>query len=157
MDKYIKVPAYTTGQTSLVVSTSAYDASDVVGGLLKFDIPGVVGGGIINACLLTDDANQSEPFHLYLFDAAPTSIDDAAAFAPAIADLKKIVARISIAAADYVTVNSNGYALKSDLNEVFDCSGGTGQLFGYLVANGSTPDYAATTDLYVALRILTEQ
>jgi hypothetical protein len=94
---------------------------------------------------------------LYVFNAAPTTIADDAAFAPAIADLKKLVAKVEIAADDYTSISdgtaNNAYALKQDLNEVYKADG-KGNLYAYLVAT-ATPTYAAATDLTVNLSVLT--
>lgn len=146
---------YKVSPNSLVVDTAAYTASDVVGGLLTFDLTGLSqNGGILNSVLLTDAANQSEPYYLYLFNELPSTIADQAAFAPTIADLKKVFAIVNIAAADYLTPNSLGIALKEDINNVFVTA--NNRIYGYLVANASTPDYTATTDLGLTLYILAE-
>lgn len=129
---------------ALTVSTTAYTAGDVVGGLLTIPAGSAGGGGILRQVLITDAANQKEAYTLYLFDAAPTTIDDADAFAPVIADLNKIAATMAIAALDYVEVNSLAYAIKSPDLEF--CLNTGSNLYAYLVA-GDTPDYAAATDL----------
>jgi len=142
MSNFEQVKAYSP---ELVVTAGAYSDGDVVGGLLNLsDLAGAGGGGLITQVLLTDDAAQTAVFQLWLFDGEPTGIADNAAFAPVIADLAKVVDVIDIAASDYETVNSNEYALKKlDTPAVH----GSGQLYGYLVLNGSTPTYAATSDL----------
>ena len=86
------------------IDTDAYTANDVVGGLMTFAISTEQGhrSGQIVSMLVTDDHDQKEPYTLYIFTGgAPTTIADDAAFAPAIADLKKIVATITVAAADF--------------------------------------------------------
>jgi hypothetical protein len=145
--KFLKV-----NPNALVVATAAYSDNDVVGGLLTFELTGLSqNGGLLNAVMLTDAANQSEPYRLFLFNEAPSTIDDADAFAPTIADLKKLFAIVTLAALDYVTVNSLQVLIKSTSNVLFSTS--NGRLYGYLVANGSTPDYAAATDLSLTLMI----
>lgn len=140
---------------SLVVDTAAYSDGDVVGGLLTFTLTGLrQNGGMLNGLLLTDAANQSEPYRLYLFHELPSTIADQAAFAPTIADLKKLFAVVTIAAADYLTPNSLGVVIKEDINNIFVTT--NNKLYGYLVANGSTPDYAAGTNLSLTLFILGE-
>lgn len=136
---------------ALTIATTAYTAGDVVGGLLSFDVSSAPEGGILNRVTITDAANQKEPYVLWLFNAAPTTIADDAAFAPAIADLKKVVGTITIAAADYVTVNSLAIAQVNLVNQQFPAN--TGTLYGYLVAT-DTPDYAAATDLWLALDLV---
>ena len=128
------------------ISTSIYADGDVVGGLLDLRILcGGGGGGTIRQVRLVDDDSEGVALYLYLFDGKPTTIADQAAFAAAItvADLKKMIGRISIAAADYLTINTNDVVWKDDIN----LPHGTGELWGYLVTNGSTPTYTAVTDL----------
>ena len=135
-----------TIDVGLVVTAGAYSDGDVVGGRINLnDLCGGGGGGVIRQVLIADDAAQSAVFKLYLYDGQPTSIADNAAFASAMTmeDLEKLVAVIDIAAGDIVTLNSNTYALKTGL----DYAHGSGQLWAYLVLNGSTPTYAAIDDL----------
>lgn len=140
-------------EPTVTVATSAYTAGDVVGGLLTFDVHSPSGCGLITSVRITDAANQSEPYTLYLFDSVPSTIADDAAAALTIADLKKCVAMVAIAADDYTTVNSLAIAIVDDLNDAYRAAG-TGKLYGYLVA-GETPDYSAATDLAVRLTVLT--
>lgn len=146
---------YIKSAPTVTVTTAAYADNDVVGGLITFPLTGLTqNGGILNGVLLTDAANQSEPYRLFLFHELPSTIANDAAFAPTIADLKKLCAVVTLAAADYVTTNSLQFVLKEDINNVFNST--DGNLYGYLVANGSTPDYAATTDLSLTLFIAGE-
>lgn len=146
-----------TAEPTITVATTAYTASDVVGGLLTFSLPSASGSGALCQFRLTDAANQKEPYTLYLFDAAPSTIADDAAAALTIADLKKCIARVDIAAADYTTINSLAIAIVDVVEEnaaIFYKTDGKGNLYGYLVA-GDTPDYAAATDLACRLTALT--
>lgn len=138
---------------TLTISRNAYTAGDVVGGLLTFDLSGAPEGSLITRALLVDDDNEKAELTLYLFNAAPTTIADADAFAPAVADLKKLITKIVFAVADYVTVNSNAYALKEDLNDLIPAN--TGYVYGYLVCT-ATPTYTASSDLWVSLDLLAE-
>lgn len=133
-----------TVDVALTVTLAAYTAGDVVGGLLTIPATHAAGGGTLRQVSITDAANQKEPYTLYLFDAAPTTIANDAAFAPDIADLKKIAGTVAIAALDYTTVNSLAYAVKTGVDIEFAAP--TGNLYAYLVA-GDTPDYAAAGDL----------
>lgn len=138
-----------THDESLTVDTDAYSANDVVGGLLTLNIAkSSGGGGLLRRIILVDDHNQSEPFTLYLFDATPTSFADDAAFAPTNADLEKLIGTVAITAGDYVTVNSNGYAIVDDIDLEFNPL--DGNVYAYLVC-GETPDYNAATDLHLRL------
>lgn len=135
---------------ALVVTLDAYTIGDVVGGLITIDVSSAGGGGVIRRVMLVDDADQKEPFTLYLFDQKPSVIANDAAFAPTVADLKKIIAKVSIAAGDYETLNGNAIAIKEQLEIDYTCV--DGNLYGYLVAV-DTPDYAAAGDLTLRLTV----
>ena len=141
-----------TVNKELTVDLDAYTAGDVVGGLLTFPVPAAIGGGILNSVMLIDEDSEAEAYSLYLFDDIPSTIADDAAFAPTIADLRKLVAKIDILS--YVTVNSIDYCYVPDINQVFGQLQ-TGNLYGYLVAV-ATPDYTNADALYLRLGILTE-
>lgn len=140
--------------TILAVSLTAYSISDVVGGLLTFEVANAAGSGVINWLRLVDDAAQSEPCVLYLFNDVPTIIADNAAFAVAVSDLKQCFAKVPVAVGDYVTISDgefdNNFAIKTDLGISFVA--GTGRIYGYLVTGGA-PSYLATTDLDLTLGI----
>lgn len=136
----------------------AYTANDVVGGLLSFPVHSAGGGGVIRRLVIADDDNEKAALDLYLFGdgaygiapAAPAAIIDADAFAPVIGDLKKLLDIIHIAAADYVTINNNAYAIKNDLSIDYALNGEN--IYGYLVCL-ATPTYTAVTDLTLELTV----
>ena len=138
----------------VTVTLNAYDASDVVGGVLTSDPIGQIrGGGYIEMVRLADADDQKEPYLLYLFSATPPSATaDAAAFAPTNADWIVCLGCISIPAANYDATGADACAfvdaldVKTNKNIAFP-NLQTDRLYGYLVANASTPDYAAATDL----------
>jgi len=134
--------------------TNAYQAGDVVGGLITLDVSSPGGGGVIRRLRLTDAGNQGAVLTIYVFNAAPTAIADDAAFAAAIvaADLHKKIATIPIAAADYETINSMKQVTKDgdDLN--VDYYTPSGNLWLYIVCT-ATPDYVAATDLYLSVTV----
>lgn len=138
------------------ITLDAYTANDVVGGLMTFKVAPTSGSGIIRAILITDAESQAEPYSLYFFDAEPTAIADAVTFAPVIADLKKIVDVVDLAAADYTTTNSLDYAVlgshEDTAMEIYFTTE-SGNLYMYAVANASTPNYAAADDLSFTLMI----
>ena len=146
---------YITIDVTPTIGTDAYTDGDVIGGLLTFAIPGANGSGIINRVVLVDDGNQDEPLDLFLFDDTPATIADDAAYAPTAADHAKIIGKVSIAAADYWSENSLSVAEKNDLNHTFEANAQS-NIYGYLVANGGTPDYAAAADLTIRLGVATE-
>jgi hypothetical protein len=148
MDKYITVEA-----TANPKDAAAYTANDVVGGLLTFTVGGVLGSGVINNVMLVDSDDEKAEIKLYLFDAAPTTIADDAAFAPVAADLQSLIAVITFATGDFASVNSMAYAQKNDLNYIFNADS-KNNIYAYAVCT-ATPTYAADKTLHFQLRILT--
>ncbi len=150
MASMVKVVEATSTPT---ITAGAYSAGDVVGGRLSFSLQAASGVWLLKSVRIADDDNEKAACKLYLFNSAPTSIADNAAFAPAIADLQALVAIVTVAAADFSTINSNAVALKESLASVFVVPGGT--LYGYLVCD-ATPTYTATTDLAITLLLMSE-
>lgn len=128
------------------ITAGAYSAGDVVGGLITIPIKGAGGGGTMRRIIVVDDANVKGDLKIYLFTDAPTTIADNAAFAPTIADLKKLIGIVPVAAADYVTLNSNAVAIADDLGIDFFVPGEN--LYAYVVVDG-IETYAAVTDLTI--------
>jgi hypothetical protein len=142
-------------EVPITVTLDAYTASDVVGGTLTSDeIPQLRGGGALEWVRVVDDADQSEPFLLYVFTSAPSTIADSAAHAPTEADWLKCIGKISIEAADYDASGSDCCAFTDAVDTTtarpicFD-NLATGRLYFRLVANASTPDYVAADDLTI--------
>lgn len=141
---------------SPTIDTNAYTANDVVGGLLTFDISNAGGGGVVRWARVVDDDNEKAELTLYLFNAAPTTIADDAAFAPVVADLKNYVGKVLFEVADYETINGNavamiGHGVSTDLVNI-DFPSSSGNLYGYLVCT-ATPTYTAATDLTISLGV----
>lgn len=148
IDNTKKIRATAEDGTPFVVDTDAYTAGDVVGGLLVLPLPPTAGlGGRITDIYLTDAVNQSEPYTIYIYDDEPTDIADDAAWeaSQAIADLDKLLKIQSLAAGDYTTINSLGFAHIPDLAIDFDTPDSR-RLFVYLVPT-ATPAYTDETDL----------
>lgn len=141
------VPA--NGDAGITVTLSAYTAGDVVGGLLTFDVARVSDRGFIERVRLVDEDSQDEPYLLYVFREQPTTIANDAAFAPTVADIQKLLFVISISTA--TTVNSIDFWHSAQLNYAFNAP--DGNLYGYLVANASTPDYANADALSLYLDV----
>ena len=141
---------------SPTVALTAYTANDVVGGLLTFNFTDAHPfDGVIRSVLVTDAANQKEQYVLYVFNAVPSTIADDAAFAPVIADLKKMVTTVTVATADYTTANSLAWAClggHEDTKMEVPVHSDTGSLYVYAVAT-DTPDYAAATDLVLTMTV----
>ena len=141
-------------EKALAITTSAYTANDVIGGLITFDVANVGGSGVIRWSRIVDDDAEDAELTLYIFDTSPTAIVDAAAFAPTVADLKNYIGKVLFEAADYEDINSNGVAIRgrgSDAVDI-DFKTDTGNIFGYLVCT-ATPTYTAVTDLHLTIGV----
>lgn len=134
------------------ITAGAYSDGDVVGGLLTLTELGIVRGAFLNKICVVDAANQKAAFDLWIFNAAPTAVLDNAAFAPTAADLKKVVTRANFPASAYQTVNSLAHGERDVVNNLITSNYGT--LYAYIVLNGSTPTYSATSDLWLALDLV---
>lgn len=128
----------------------AYDAGDVMGGLLTFALQSAGGGGILQSLAIIDDDDEKADVTLYLFDDVPSTILDDAAFAPTLADLKKIVYVKNVASASYSTLNSNAFYFLGGIEIGYRIT--KGNLYGYLVCT-ATPTYTAATDLTLRLTV----
>lgn len=136
------------------IDTSAYADNDVIGGLLTFDLSAdlSVNGGWLSNVWLADKDNEGAALRLFLFDELPSTIADQAAFAMTEADSEKLLRVVTFST--YTTVNSEKFAYE-DFSPPITFQTATGKLYGYLVANGSTPTYAALK-LTITLRGFSE-
>ena len=129
----------------------AYTALDCVGAELLFVLESSKGS--IKRLTIVDNDSESAQLILYLFNAQVTAParTDADAFAPADADLAKLITAIPIAVADYVDVAAVSCAT-IELDREFIIPAGGLTLYGTLVCVG-TPTYTAATDLTVSLLV----
>jgi hypothetical protein len=139
--------------TSAVTASSAYSGGNAVGG--KRTLTGAltsVGTGILESIIVLDRANQKAALDIFIFDADPTAatLADKTAFVFSTDDLK-VIAHVSVAASDYVTVNSKAIAHETSLGIALKASGTT--LWAAVVTSG-TPTFAATTDVQITFGIL---
>ena len=141
--------------TTAVSTTPAYTAGDAVGG--KRTITNALrtsgGSGILESVQILDRANQKAAMELFIFDSDPSAatITDNAAFVFSTDDLK-VLAHVTIAATDYVSINSKAVATIKGLGVALK-GNATSTLYAALVTTG-TPTYAATTDLQLIYGIL---
>lgn len=143
---------------SPVIVPAAYATGDVIGGLIT--LPSFFienrGQSLIKSLFVTDAANQKASIDLYLFNAIPvTSIGaDNAAFALANADLPKLVGRLSILTADYVTAKAatNAEACYKNLDLLVEGAQGSQTIYIAAISRG-TPTYAGAADLTFKLGI----
>lgn len=135
-----------------VSTTPAYSSGDSIGG--KMTISGALEaqtvGTILQSILIVDRANQKPQGDILIFndDPAAATITDNAAFVFS-TDTARLVARIPVATADYVSINSMAVANLSNLQRIVSSpssSGHPGKLYAAWVTT-STPTFAATTDI----------
>lgn len=149
------------GNTKLItvpvtVSLTAYANGDSVGGkLILADAARVSGGtAVLQSIHLLDRANQKPALEILFFDADPTAatITDNAAFVSGADDLKEL-GRVSVAAADWTTLNSKARATLRGIGLVLKPAAGTA-LYVALVLNGSTPTFVAADDVQLRFGLL---
>jgi len=142
--------------TTAVSTTPAYTAGDAVGG--KRTITGALrtsnGSGILESIQILDRANQKAAMELFIFDSNPAAatITDNAAFVFSTDDLK-VLAHVTIAATDYITINSKAVATIKGLGIALKGADSSTSLYAALVTTG-TPTYAATSDVQLIYGIL---
>lgn len=151
------VGGYTVSlKDTTAVSTSAYTAGDAVGA--KRTITGALrisnGSGVLQSITILDRSNQKAALEVFIFDSDPAAatITDNAAFVFSTDDLK-VLAHVTIAAADYITVNSKAVATIDGIGVTLKGANANTSLFAAVVAVG-TPTYAATTDVQLIYGIL---
>ena len=100
-----------------------------------------IGSGLLRSALLIDSANQGTAgdFRLFLFDAAPTAMEDNAAFDPTDAELANVVAVINFTTDvdGNATAGAGGNAIYASgaLDEPYYSA--SGNLFGILTAQST--------------------
>lgn len=158
-DNYIGMVGYDVIEIvqTPTITAGAYTAGDALGGLLTFANAAKIAGGrgMITKVVIVDDAKQSAPIDLVLFDRTFTATADNSAFDPSDADMQNCLGFIPVANTDYAEFNDNGVATKASGLQMpfeYDLAGGVTSLFGQLVIRvGDT--YAATDDLTIKITV----
>ncbi len=134
------------------VTAGIYSANDAVGSTMSFaNAARATGGkGIINTLTFTDLTVVANVLRLWLFDAAPTTIADNAAFDVLDAELPTCVGVIPIAAADYFVATDNQCVCLRNVGLQYTVTGTT--LYGQLMCT-ATPTYASTSDITITLEV----
>lgn len=139
---------YARPNVPMVIGTGAYANGDVVGGLLTTgSIAHAYGGGWLQNIQLYDKADIKAALTLYVFNAAPTAINDNDPFALSDADLDKLIYKVDTGS--YIDMPSNAAWLSDNLNRAISAA----QLWFYWVTNASTPTWGATDALSMYLQI----
>jgi hypothetical protein len=131
------------------ITAGAYAAGDAVGGLLTFEFAARVEGrgGFVKNVLIIDNHGQDAELELWLFKETFTAMVDNEAWAPSVADLKKLVAIISTASGAWFAAGTPSVA-RIPVSQYFELTGTS--LFGQVVNRG-TPTWNAVNDLTVIL------
>lgn len=142
------------GFTTLIKDTTAVSASpdysigDAFGGKRTLSNVVRVSGGtaVWESLVIMDRANQKPGLEIYIFDADPSgaTITDNSAFDFSTDDLK-VIAKLTVASSDYVTIDSTAWAKFSGIGQVVKPASGT-TLYAAFVCTGA-PNMAATTDI----------
>lgn len=142
--------------TQTVTASSIYTSRNAVGGKITFAnaVRTAAGGGVVQACALTDKAGQSVAYDLFLFDADPssTTVTDKSAVAVNTGDLTKAIGVVQFAGISLGAASTMGVFTSAGLGLSFSLPSGT-SLYGILVVTGA-PTYASTSDVTVTCRIM---
>lgn len=139
------------------ITAGAYTAGDALGGLLTFaSVVRTAGGsGEIVKVTIIDNAKQSAPVDLVLFDQTFTATADNSPFDPSDADLQNCLGYVSVAATDYAEFNDNGVATKASglqMPFAYKLAAGGSSLFGQtVIRNGDT--YVAVNDITIKITV----
>jgi len=130
------------------VTAASYSAGNAVGGkqTLANAVRTASKTAILDSITLLDRSNSKATMEIVIFDSDPSAatITDKTAFVFNTDDLK-VLARLSVAATDYVTINSKAIVTLKGLGVVVKAASGT-SLYAALITTG-TPTFAATTDI----------
>lgn len=136
-----------------VISTSAYEANDAVGGRMEFTnaVLAKARGGTVMAAIVVDKAGQKAPLNLFLADRTFTATADADTIAISAADNDNTIGMIPFVLGNYLKSGTPFVATRSGLGLSFKLNGTS--IFGQLSTPG-TPTFVATSDLVVILAVL---
>lgn len=136
--------------TPTVSTTPAYTAGDTIGSKITLANAVLISGAeaSLKSLTITDKSNQKPALEVVIFNADPagSTFTDNAALVIAAADATKVIARVTVAAGDWVTIGGIGVATVA-VDRVLAASGGT-TLYAALQAAG-TPTFVSTTDITV--------
>lgn len=140
---------------TVTVTAGAYSAGDVIGGRITLTNAMRItsGTGVWQDLFITTADGETPELWALLFDSTTaSSISDNAAFAWGAGDHAKCLAAVHIAAADWLTIGSDGVLHKQNLGIVV-AANGSQNLYAYLVAVG-TPTFGATSDVVARFKFL---
>lgn len=135
------------------VTAGGYTANDVIGGLVKLTFQTAGGWCVLDDIVLVDDADSISSITIHVFNAAPSTIADNAAFAPTEADLQKKVAKVVMTAFDTEGSDRWGQAAPNIIKKQIALPNNA--LWFYIVATAA-PTFGAIDDLYIRVSVLVE-
>jgi hypothetical protein len=139
-----------------VTASSAYSSGDVLGGALE--LPKAVrhpgASAILQTLFVTDVAEQDAAIQLLVFDSEPgQTYTDHEACPTLAADIAKLIAKVTIAAADYVSTGGLAINDIAGLGRPLKAAKGGTSLWVVPVLGG-TPTYGDTTDVVMRFGFL---
>lgn len=136
--------------TPTVSASPDYSIGDAVGGKQTLTSAARTSGGtvILESIQVIDKAAQNGALEILIFDSDPSAatITDNSAFVFS-TDISKLVARISVATSDYVTINTIGIATLKGLGIAIKANG-SANLYAAIVTPAAL-NLASTTDIRV--------
>ena len=157
-DKLSAAQTVIVKQAQPAVDTSAYASGDLIGSaVIEFKSALGVGhkerAGLIQSVIILDAAAQAADLDVVFFDGDPTgtTFTDNDAFAPAAADLDKMVGVAAVT--DWKSFSANALGQALNLAIPFVITNYSGSLYAALVSRG-TPTFAAATDVILRVNIL---
>lgn len=134
---------------SPVISAAAYTAGQTIGPVMQ--LTGMVlegpNSGVLQSLRVTDKAKQNAAIDIIFFSAVlGTPFADRVTFAPAAADLPKLLGHVSIASSDYSQFSANSIATRLNVGLGIVLAAASTTLFCQAVSRG-TPTYASVSDL----------
>lgn len=143
--------AITISPTVTASTSPAYTAGDVVGAKLTLTNAARVSGGtaILDTILIEEKGSQAAALDILIFGQDPSNgtYTDNGAFTANDTDMGFLIARVHVAAGDYVATGGYTTANLGGLGRVLTATG-SANLFAVIVTSG-TPTYSATTSVKV--------
>lgn len=141
-----------------VAATTAYSSGDVIGDHLTVSkaVLDTKGTALLQSLTVLDKANQKSALDLIFFNEEPAASYGAnnSAYGLNDSDLSKVIGRISVAAADYVSSGSNNAeATLRNLGLLLQSLEKSKDVYVLVVARG-TPTFGANGDLIIKLGLL---
>lgn len=126
-----------TSKVVPVITTTAYTAGDSVGDIQTISRDACQ----LHSLTILDKSNQKAAFDILIFDASPgaSTTTDNSPFTFGGTDDLKVIARVSVATGDYVTIAGEAVAQKSSLD--LSLQSASTNLYAVPVTSG-TPTYA---------------